>query len=99
MSTTKDYKNYVLEQLDLLDNVICRPMMGEYLLYYNGKLFGGIYDNRLLINIFNNNEEYKLQEQIPYKGAKPMYLVESIEDKEYLRSLILYACESLPDKK
>ena len=56
MATTKDYKNFVLEQLKLLDNITCKSMMGEYLLYYNGVLFGGIYDDRLLVKIVNNNK-------------------------------------------
>lgn len=51
MKTSKDYKDLILEQLDLLDNINCRAMMGEYLLYYNKILFGGIYDNRLLVKI------------------------------------------------
>ena len=50
MATTKDYRDYILEQLNLLDNITCKSMMGEYLLYYNGLLFGGIYDDRLLVN-------------------------------------------------
>ena len=88
MATTKDYKDYVLEQLDLLNNVTCKPMMGEYLLYYNGVLFGGIYDNRLLVKITNNNSKYNMKESIPYKGAKPMYLVDS-DDKDLLKSIVI----------
>ena len=56
MATTKDYKNYILEELSLLDNITCRSMMGEYLLYYNNVLFGGIYDDRLLVKIVANNK-------------------------------------------
>ena len=48
-------------------------MMGEYLLYYNGVVFGGTYDNNLLVKIVNGNEKYNIQKQMPYKGAKPMY--------------------------
>ena len=88
MATTKDYKDYVLEQLDLLDNVTCKPMMGEYLLYYNGVLFGGIYDNRLLVKITNNNSKYNMKESIPYEEAKPMYLVDS-DDKDLLKSIVI----------
>ena len=47
--TTKEYKDYIIEQLNLLNNITYKPMMGEYLLYYNGTLFGGIYDDRLLV--------------------------------------------------
>lgn len=89
MSTTKDYKNFILEQLDLLDNITCKPMMGEYLLYYNGLLFGGIYDNRFLIKKVNTNKLYNMKESIPYNGAKPMYLVDNIDNKESLKDIIL----------
>ena len=57
MASSKDYKDYVLEQLNILDNIACKPMMGEYLLYYNDKLFGGIYDNRLLVKIVDSNKK------------------------------------------
>jgi len=51
-------------------------MMGEYLLYYNGLLFGGIYDDRLLVKMVDSNKKYNMQESIPYESAKPMYLVD-----------------------
>lgn len=89
MSTTKDYKNFIIEQLNLLDNITYRPMMGEYLLYYNGVLFGGIYDDRLLVKIVDNNKKYNMKEAIPYKGAKPMYFVDNIDNKEELKNIIL----------
>ena len=87
MATSKDYKDFILEQLDLLDNITCKVMMGEYLLYYNGVLFGGIYDNRLLVKIVNSNKKYNMQEQIPYESAKTMYLVEDVDNKESLKKL------------
>ena len=99
MATTKEYKEYILEQLNLLDNITCRSMMGEYLLYYNDTLFGGIYDNRLLIKIVETNKKYNLQEQIPYKNAKPMFLVDNIEDKELVREIVLESCKDLANKK
>lgn len=64
MATTKDYRDFILEQLNLLDNITCKSMMGEYLLYYNGLLFGGIYDDRLLIKIVDSNKKYNMQESI-----------------------------------
>ena len=76
MATTKDYRDFILEQLNLLDNITCKSMMGEYLLYYNGILFGGIYDDRLLVKIVDSNKKYNMQESIPYESVKPMYLVE-----------------------
>ena len=98
MATIKEYKDFVLEQLDLLDAITCRSMMGEYLLYYNGLLFGGIYDNRLLVKIVDSNKKYDMQEQIPYENAKPMYLVEDIDNKETLRSIILDTSKDLSIK-
>ena len=75
MATTKEYRDFILEQLSLLDNITCRAMMGEYLLYYNTILFGGIYDSRLLVKMVESNQKYNMKEEIPYKGAKPMYVV------------------------
>ena len=95
MATTKDYKDFILEQLNLLDNITCKAMMGEFLLYYNGVLFGGIYDNRFLVKIVDANKKYNMQEQIPYKGAKPMYLVEDIDNKEKLRDIVINNCKGL----
>lgn len=90
MATTKCYKDYILEQLDLLDNITCKYMIGEYLLYYNGLLFGGIYDDRLLVKIVDTNKKYNMKETIPYDGTKKtMYLVEDVENKEKLKSILL----------
>ena len=89
MATTKDYKNYILEELSLLDNITCRSMMGEYLLYYNGTLFGGIYDDRLLVKKVDNNKKYNMKEAIPYDGAKPMYLVDEVDNMELLKDIVL----------
>ena len=84
MATTKEYKDFILEQLNIL-NITYKPMMGEYLLYYNDILFGGIYDDRLLIKKLKINEKFNMKESIPYKGAKPMYLVEDIENKDLMK--------------
>ena len=81
MATSKEYKEFILEQLDLLDNITCKAMMGEFLLYYNDVLFGGIYDNRLLVKIVDTNKRYNMSEQIPYESAKPMYLVDDVDNK------------------
>ena len=87
--TTQDYKNFVLEQLDLLNNITCKSMMGEFLLYYNGVLFGGIYDNRLLLKIVETNKKYDMKNALPYVGAKPMFLVEDIDNKDFLKDLVI----------
>ena len=55
-------------------------MMGEYLLYHEGKLFGGIYDDRLLVKIVDSNKKYDMQEALPYDGAKAMYLVDEVDN-------------------
>ena len=89
MATSKEYKDFILEQLDLLDNITCKAMMGEFLLYYNNVLFGGIYDNRLLVKIVDTNKKYSMQEQIPYETAKPMYLVDDVDNKELLKEIVI----------
>ena len=99
MGTSKDYKDFILEQLDLLDDINCRAMMGEYLLYYSNVLFGGIYDNRLLVKIVDSNKKYNMQEQIPYESAKPMYLVDNIDNKEKLKEIVVETCKDLQSKK
>ena len=95
MATTKDYRDYILEQLNLLDNITCKSMMGEYLLYYNGLLFGGIYDDRLLVKMVDSNKKYNMQESIPYENAKPMYLVDDVDNQETIRDIVLDTCKGL----
>ena len=99
MATSKDFKEFILEQLDLLDNITCKSMMGEYLLYYNSILFGGIYDNRLLVKIVNTNKKYNMEEAIPYESAKPMYLVDDIDNKELLKEIVIETCKGLSNNK
>ena len=89
MASTKNYRDFVLEQLNLLDEITYKPMMGEYLLYYHKILFGGIYDDRLLVKIVNGNKKYNMQESIPYKGAKSMYLVSDVDNKEVLKDIVI----------
>lgn len=95
MPTSKEYRDLILDKLDLLENISYKSMMGEYLLYYNKILFGGIYDNRLLIKIVETNKDYNLKEEIPYENAKPMYFVENIENKEFLKEIIIDTCKSI----
>lgn len=95
MATTKGYRDFILEQLNLLDNITCKSMMGEYLLYYNGILFGGIYDDRLLVKKVIGNKKYNMQESIPYPNAKPMYLVSDVDNSELLKDIVLDTYESL----
>lgn len=89
MASKMEYLDFVLEQLDLLDNITYRSMMGEFLLYYHQVLIGGIYDDRLLVKIVKENKKYGMKEAIPYHGANPMYLVSEIDDKELLKNIVL----------
>ena len=95
MASTKEFKNFILEQLSKLGSVSCRPMMGEYILYYKGVIFGGIYDDRLLIKKTKSNSTYNLSEQLPYKKGKPMYYITDIDDKEFLTEIIKATFEDL----
>ena len=98
MATSKEYRDFILEQLSLLDDITYRAMMGEFLLYYQGVLFGGIYDNRLLVKIVRSNEKYGMQKQLPYENAKPMYFVDNLDDKEFLKQIVIETCKGLKKK-
>ena len=89
MASSKDYHDFVMDQLSLLGDITCRPMMGEYILYYKGIIFGGIYDDRLLVKRTEGNKKYEMDEVIPYKNAKPMYLVDDIDNKDTLRDIVI----------
>ena len=95
MASTKEYRDYVLDNLSILDNITYKPMMGEYLLYYNGLLFGGVYDDRFLVKKTISNSKYHMEESIPYKSAKPMYLVSDIDNRELLKEIVLDTCNGL----
>ena len=95
MASTKDYRDFIIEQLNILDSIICKPMMGEYLLYYKGILFGGIYDDRLLVKEVEENKKYNMEEAIPYKNGKLMYLVDNVDDQELLRDIVIDTCKGL----
>ncbi|MBR3549597.1 MAG: TfoX/Sxy family protein [Treponema sp.] len=89
MASTKEYLDFVLEQLSLLDQISYRAMMGEFIIYYRGKILGGIYDNRFLVKNIKSAAE-KMPDatlEVPYEGAKKMLLVEDIENKDFLREL------------
>ena len=69
--------------------------MGEYLLYHDGILFGGIYDDRLLVKTVESNKKYNMQKAIPYESAKPMYLVVDVDNQEKLKEIVLDTCQDL----
>jgi len=99
MGSTKDYRDFIIEQLSLLNDITYKPMMGEYMLYYNGLLFGGIYDDRLLVKKVDTNKEYEMEEVIPYKNAKPMYLVSDVDNMDTLKDIVLDTCRGLNNIK
>ena len=101
MASTKEYLDFVLEQLSELDEVSFRAMMGEYILYYRDRVFGGIYDDRLLVKPVP--VAVKLMSdasmEFPYDGAKEMILVDDVDNREFLCELVESMWEELPEKK
>lgn len=101
MASSRVYLEFVLEQLSELEEIAYRPMMGEYILYYRGKIVGGIYDDRLLVKpvpsavAWMPNAAYEL----PYEGAKEMLLVDKVDNKEFLTRLFRAMYEELPTPK
>ncbi|MBQ2314484.1 MAG: TfoX/Sxy family protein [Treponema sp.] len=101
MASSKEYLDFVLEQLSGLQEITFRAMMGEYLLYYRGKIFGGIYDNRFLVKPVKSAKA-KMPDapmELPYEGAKEMLLVEDIENKAFLTELVSAMYEEPGGKK
>ena len=101
MASTKDYLDYVLEQLSELDDISYRAMMGEYVLYFQGKVFGGIYDNRFLVKPtkFAKALMPDAPYELPYEGAKEMLMIEDIEDRDFLSQLLNAMVVELPAPK
>ena len=98
MSSGKEYLDYILEQLSDAEGVTYRAMMGEYVLYCQGKIFGGIYDDRLLVKP-TKSAKALLQDapmELPYEGAKPMLLVDNVDDRAFLCGLITAMAPELP---
>lgn len=88
MASNLDYLNFVLELLREVDGVTYRKMMGEFMLYRNDVIFGGVYDNRFLVKNTKVKEEYQLSEAIPYPGGSPMLVVDS-EDPDIVKEIVL----------
>lgn len=101
MASTKNYLDFILEQLSDLDEISYRAMMGEYIIYYRGKIIGGIYDDRFLVKPVKS--AFLLIPdatfEIPYDGAKEMILVDNIDDKEFLTKLFNAMYDELPTPK
>lgn len=98
MASTKEYLDYILDQLSGLEQITYRAMMGEYVLYYRGKIVGGIYDDRLLVKPVKAALALLpgAPLQLPYEGAKPMLLVEEAVDRTFLEMLLNTMADELP---
>ncbi len=101
MASTKEYLDFVLEQLSGLDEVSFRAMMGEYILYYRSRVFGGIYDDRLLVKPVPAAVKMMPDATMehPYDGAKEMILVDDVDSREFLCELVESMWEELPERK
>ena len=101
MASSKEYLEFVLEQLSELDEVTHRAMMGEYIIYYRGRVIGGIYDDRFLVKPVKSAEKLMpdAPRELPYEGAKEMLLVENIDDRSFLRELFDAMLPELPAPK
>ncbi len=101
MPSSKEYLNYVVEQLSGLDDITCKAMMGEYILYYQGRIFGGIYDDRFLVKPTRTALSMMPDAEmvLPYDGAKRMLLVDRIEDRDFLVELVQAMYGELPAPK
>ena len=101
MASSKEYLHFILEQLSDLEDISYRSMMGEYILYYHGKIVGGIYDDRLLVKKTRSALECMPAAvcDFPYEGAKEMLLVEEVDNKEFLTKLFETMYDELPPPK
>lgn len=101
MASSKEYLDFILEQLSELEEVSYRAMMGEYVIYYHGKIVGGIYDDRFLIKPTKSAVKMmpNAKTELPYDGAKEMLLVDDVKNKAFLRELLDRVYEELPAPK
>ena len=101
MASSKEYLEYILEQLSDLDDISHRAMMGEYIIYYRGKIVGGIYDDRFLIKPVKSAMEMMpdADMELPYKGAKEMILVHDVENRDFLNELFEAMYDELPSPR
>ncbi|WP_027089876.1 TfoX/Sxy family protein [Thomasclavelia saccharogumia] len=101
MASSKKYLQFILEQLSELEEITYRAMMGEFIIYYRGKIVGGIYDDRLLVKPIKSAISYMstVSYELPYEGAKEMLLVDEVDNKEFLTGLFNAMYEELPKQK
>ncbi len=101
MASSIDYLEFILDQLSGLDDISYRAMMGEYIIYYRGKIVGGIYDNRFLVKPVRSALAMMPDAvmELPYEGAKEMLLVDDVENREFMRKLLAAMYDELPVPK
>ena len=101
MASSKEYLNFILEQLSELEDITCRAMMGEYIIYYRGKIVGGIYDDRLLVKPVKSAMAFMPDAtfELPYEGAKEMLLVDDVDSRDFLKDLFNAMYEDLPESQ
>lgn len=101
MASSKEYLDYVLEQLSDLEDITYKKMMGEYIIYYRGRIAGGIYDDRLLIKPVKSALDLMQSPsyELPYEGAKEMLLVNDVDNKEFMKKLFESIYDELPKLK
>ena len=101
MASSKEYLDYILDQLSELDDISYRAMMGEYIIYYRGKVVGGIYDDRFLVKPVKAAVAMMpdADMELPYEGAKEMLLVDDVENREFLYELLEMMYDELPVPK
>ncbi len=101
MASSKEYLDFILEQTAGLEGLTWRPMMGEYILYYQGKIIGGIYDDRLLVKPTASAKKLMPDAplELPYEGAKEMLLVEDVDNRDFLTELVKAVFDELPAPK
>jgi tfoX N-domain family protein len=101
MASSKEYLDFILEQVSELDNVSYKAMMGEFIIYYEGKIIGGIYDDRLLVKPVQSAINYMPNAvcELPYDGATEMLLVDDVDNKEFLIGLFYSMYDDLPAPK
>lgn len=101
MASSKEYLDFVLDQLTGVDEIAYKAMMGEYIIYYRGKIIGGIYDDRFLVKPTKSAKELMptAELELPYEGAKEMLLVDDIENRDFLKELLDAMYEELPASK
>lgn len=101
MASSREYLEFVLEQLSDLEDISYRAMMGEYIIYYRGKIVGGIYDDRFLVKPVKTALEMMpdADMELPYEGAKEMLLIDDVDDREFLSDLLEAMYDELPAPK